>query len=343
MNTHSKVPVGLPHTSLFINVERHSQYERAVLFSLPNSTITVARTPASELTTSKYLRSVDRAGIYAFVSHPADPNYDSSVYVGSSGNIARRLKEHRHDARHANAQFIFTITSSSMDVSSAHARRGEGILRRLSAQQPRVDVISEDVPPFAMGRRDQAVMTVLVQTMCELLAAAGYPLHDASELIFDEVDFLHKAENLEEVTKKTASTPLPVANEAAATRDALGQLDRTLWEFNAPRGCLSDYRLYGAMTTNDTFVLFPGSEFRVRQDHNLPPSIEAARSRLLESGTLEATGEEDGRLILTYPLEVASPAIAIYVMLKARRDTAGSDWVKVPVGSKAKAAEAKAA
>ena len=45
----------------------------------------------------------------------------------------------------------------------------------------------------------------------------------------------------------------------------------------------------------------------------------------MASGMLEETGEDDGRLVLSYPIEVKSPAIAVYVMLKASRATS-SCW-----------------
>ncbi len=63
----------------------------------------------------------------------------------------------------------------------------------------------------------------------------------------------------------------------------------------------------------------------MEKDHSLPPSIQAARDRLLASGMLEETGEDDGRLVLSYPIEVKSQAVAVYVMLKASRATS-SCW-----------------
>ena len=62
-----------------------------MLFRTPGSTITVARVPWSGLTTSAYIRSLDQPGCYAIVSQSDDPDIDSSVYVGSTGQLKRRL------------------------------------------------------------------------------------------------------------------------------------------------------------------------------------------------------------------------------------------------------------
>ncbi len=180
------------------------------MFRTPGSTIVVARIPWSALTTSAYIRSLDQPGCYAIVSQSDDPTIDSSVYVGSSGQIKRRLPEHKRDKRNTNALWIYVISASSLDVTSSHMRQLEGILRRTTAVQPRAEVTSEDVPAFPMSPRDEAIMTVMVMTSFQLLAAAAYPLNAHGQLIIDHADYKAKA---------VRKTPVPTKRKAAAPKE----------------------------------------------------------------------------------------------------------------------------
>ena len=148
MNFAPKTLAGLT-PSAFVDTVRFSTTEGTVLFRTPGSTITVARVPWSGLTASAYIRSMDQPGCYAIVSQSGDVDIDSSVYVGSSGQIKRRLHEHKRDKRHKNALWIYVISASSLDVTSSHMRQLEGILRRTTAVQPRVDVTSGRRAPLS--------------------------------------------------------------------------------------------------------------------------------------------------------------------------------------------------
>ena len=290
----------------FKSVESYSAFESATVFSMPTSTISVGRLPWAELSTSKYLRSRSGPGVYAIVSGSQDDDVECDVYVGSSGAVGGRLLSHKQDNRHRNGQTIFVCTSTSLELTSTHFKRAEGILNRASALQPKVQVTSADVPPFKMSSRCEAIMTSLVPQMVELLAAGGYPLNRHPEFVLEDVDFL-----------PTCRAPDP--SDPKIYGGALSALSTELWSFSDKDGCLSDYSLSGTMTENRTFVLFPGSEFRVDGDLKLTPTTVRAREQLLASGVLEPTGAADGRLRLTYPVEMASPKTAVYVMLQSNR------------------------
>ena len=108
--------------------------------------------------------------------------------------------------------WIYVISASSLDVTSSHMRQLEGILRRTTAVQPRVEVTSEDVPRFPMSPRDEAIMTVMVTTSFQLLAAAAYPLNAHGELIIDHADCKAQA---------VLKTPAPTKRKAAAPKKAV--------------------------------------------------------------------------------------------------------------------------
>jgi hypothetical protein len=306
MNYKPKNIIGAPRPKILQTVEPYKQDDTTQVFSIANSTVQVVRLSWSELLSSDYLKDSKNPGVYAIVSTSKKPDVNVEVYVGSSGSVGGRVRSHNSDKRHKGGQMVFVITSTSLEVNATHCRRFEGILCRLTAKQPGVDVISEDEAAFDMSSYDKAVMTSFVPTAIDLLAAAGYPLNDYPNLIVKDVEFLDDHQVIKVL-------------EPAGDGAALSMLEPELWEFAAPEGCLADYTMSGAMTTTGRFVLFPGSEFRMSGTHTLPDDVEVVRQFALANGYLEDYEAEDGRLRLVFPLEVKSPKHAIYVMMKANR------------------------
>ncbi len=319
-NTEAKsLPKGWKADNTITTVEQVDGVEQVTRFRKPFSHVELLRTPFADIgdTVRQLLLSAPAA--YAVIMTSDAPDIHSDVYVGSTGNVEERFQRHQYDTRfRAKAHTVFVLTTTSLEANSAHMRFAEGVINRMTADQPNVSVISQDVPAFEMGAHDEHIVKAIIKDAISLLAAAGYPMNAHASLILKSIPFLGESELLDGEDEENVSlTPI--------------EIEDVLWEFNASAGVLKGYEMSGAVMLNGRFLVFPGSQYRVRDEHQLPKGLQSIRNRLEWSGYLAQTNVEDGRLKLVFPVEFASPKQAVHALLKSNKPIEGY-WSQKPIG-----------
>ncbi|MFD0915416.1 hypothetical protein ACFQ14_03250 [Pseudahrensia aquimaris] len=322
-NTEAKsLPKGWKTDNAITTVEQVDGVEQVTRFRKPFSHVQLLRVLFGDVYSTLRQLQLTVPAVYAIVMSSEEDNVHSSVYVGSSGDVENRLRRHQYDTRFSSkAHTVFVLTTTSLEANSAHMRFAEGVINRMTADQPNVKVISQDVPAFEMGAHDEHIVKVIIKDAISLLAAAGYPMNAHASLVLKSVPFLDESEILDGEDEKNFSlTPI--------------EIEDVLWEFNASAGVLRGYEMSGAVMSNGRFLVFPGSQYRVCDEHQLPRGLQSIRNRLEWSGYLEQTRAEDGRLELVFPVEFASPKQAVHALLKSNKPVEGY-WSQKPMGGSA--------
>lgn len=300
--------------------------EHVTQFSIPFSNVVLYRARFEGIGNTLRQLLLNVPAVYAIVMSSERDAVQSCIYVGSSGNAEERFQKHQYDPRFASkAHTVFLLTTTSLEANSAHMRFAEGFLNRMTADQPHTEVVSQDVPAFKMSAHDEYIVKKIIKDAITLLAAAGYPMTAHTSLILKNIPFMDASDLCDVEREDCAGT---TSNE----------LQDVLWEFDAPAGVLKTYEMRGAILLNGRFLVFPGSHYRVDEEHNLPPNLAMTRAKLEAGGYLRAADATDGRLELVFPYEFASPKQAVHAMLKSNKPIEGY-WSQTPMGCSSSSSE----
>lgn len=252
-------------------------------------------------------------GTYALVSpqYRCDDgsNVQADVYVGSSSKCPSRIAKHYTTNRLHGAKRFYVIFSDGADLNAEHVRQCEAAVQSIARRQPGANVAGRSEKMRSMGSYDEGLMRVLVPQAIALLAAAGFPMTLSPTLMLEGIPFLAE------------EAVAPVAAEAAQVAAPTSQTDPDhLWTFT-DNGDLASFNMYGRHDEDGNFVVLAGSHFRTDGDYALAPEILNRRDELLEGGYLTDMANISGRLILSKDRAFRSPAVAVKVMTKTKRET----------------------